>query len=101
MALPDQWPSPDVETPLRGVAHNGVYRATSEKPKICDVEWVSVRRPVVTGGWWLVAASVTLSSQTAPQRPALPALPLTQLDDRAPAADLDNRTFTLTFAQPV
>jgi MSHA biogenesis protein MshL len=38
----------------------------------------------------------------APQRPApMPALPLTQLDDRIPASDLDNRTFTLTFAQPV
>jgi len=35
----------------------------------------------------------------APARP--PALPLTQLDDRALAADLDNRTFSLTFSQPV
>src|SRR5258708_7164875 len=36
------------------------------------------------------------------QRPAqMPVLPLTQLDERALAADLDNRTFTLTFAQPV
>ena len=31
----------------------------------------------------------------------LPTLPLTQLDERALAADLDNRAFTLTFAQPV
>ena len=31
----------------------------------------------------------------------MPTLPLTQLDERGPAADLDNRTFTLTFAQPV
>lgn len=31
----------------------------------------------------------------------MPVLPLTQLDDRALAADLDNRAFTLTFAQPV
>ena len=31
----------------------------------------------------------------------MPALPLTQLDERVLAADLDNRTFTLTFAQPV
>src|SRR5258708_14792368 len=30
----------------------------------------------------------------------MPALPLTQLDERALAVDLD-RTFTLTFAQPV
>ena len=31
----------------------------------------------------------------------MPTLPLTQLDERTLAADLDNRTFTLTFAQPV
>jgi len=31
----------------------------------------------------------------------MPTLPLTQLDERGPSADLDNRTFTLTFAQPV
>src|SRR6266545_4055306 len=35
------------------------------------------------------------------QVPMLPVLPLTQLDEHALAADLDNRTFTLTFAQPV
>ncbi len=33
--------------------------------------------------------------------PVPPALPLTQLDDRTLSADLDNRTFSLTFAQPV
>jgi len=38
----------------------------------------------------------------APQRPApMPPLPLTQLDERVLAGDLDNRTFSLTFAQPV
>ena len=31
----------------------------------------------------------------------MPTLPLTQLDERAVAADLDNRSFTLTFAQAV
>ena len=31
----------------------------------------------------------------------MPTLPLTQLDERGPAAELDNRTFSLTFAQPV
>ena len=31
----------------------------------------------------------------------MPTLPLTQLDERGPSADLDNRTFSLTFAQPV
>ena len=37
----------------------------------------------------------------APAQAPMPALPLTQLDDRARAADLDNRTFALTFAQPI
>jgi len=36
-----------------------------------------------------------------PRTPQMPTLPMTQLDERAPAADLDNRTFTLTFSQPV
>jgi MSHA biogenesis protein MshL len=54
----------------------------------------------------LGAACVMLSAVSAlaqtPQRPApMPTLPLTQLDDRIPAGDLDNRTFSLTFAQPV
>jgi MSHA biogenesis protein MshL len=31
----------------------------------------------------------------------MPTLPLTQIDDRLLAADLDHRTFALTFAQPV
>ena len=31
----------------------------------------------------------------------LPVLPLTQIDERALAADLDNRAFMLTFAQPI
>jgi hypothetical protein len=36
------------------------------------------------------------------QRPGpMPTLPLTQLDERALGADLDNRAFTLTFAQAV
>jgi type II secretory pathway component GspD/PulD (secretin) len=37
----------------------------------------------------------------APQPRQMPLLPLTQLDERAVAADFDNRTFSLTFAQPV
>ncbi|MBZ5555686.1 MAG: hypothetical protein LAO77_00275 [Acidobacteriia bacterium] len=49
----------------------------------------------------MLGADGSVALAQAPQRPALPALPLTQLDNRAPAADLDNRTFTLTFAQPV
>ena len=34
-------------------------------------------------------------------RAEMPVLPLTQLDEKGLAADLDNRAFTLTFAQPV
>src|SRR5471030_2878628 len=50
----------------------------------------------------LALTATTMSAQAPQQRPAqLPTLPLTQLDERALAADLDNRTFTLTFAQPV
>ena len=51
-----------------------------------------------------MAAASPLAAQ-APAQPARPAqlqpLLLTQLDDRALAADFDNRTFSLTFAQPV
>jgi len=36
-----------------------------------------------------------------PRAGQMPVLPLTQIDERALAADLDNRGFTLTFAQPV
>ncbi len=46
-----------------------------------------------------LASSAAVGAQPRPAPP--PPLPLTQLDERAPAADLDNRTFTLTFAQPV
>jgi MSHA biogenesis protein MshL len=48
----------------------------------------------------LVLGATTAVTAQQPQRP-MPSLPLTQLDERALAADLDNRTFTLTFAQPV
>ena len=58
-------------------------------------------RSLVVGGAWL-ALGVSLIAQAQPPRPGqMPTLPLTQLDERALAADLDNRTFTLTFAQAV
>ena len=45
---------------------------------------------------------LALAMQAPQQRPApMPSLPLTQLDERVLAGELDNRTFTLTFAQPV
>lgn len=72
---------------------------------------------LIAGGWRLIArgalaAALVLplgaSAQQAPAWPAqptrpgqMPVLPLTQLDDRALAADLDNRAFTVAFAQPV
>jgi type II secretory pathway component GspD/PulD (secretin) len=59
---------------------------------------------VVTGAWCLVlGAPCIVQAQTTPvQRPGqMPSLPLTQLDERAQSPDLDNRTFTLTFAQSV
>ena len=45
------------------------------------------------------AAAPQAAAQRPPQVP--PALPLTQIDDRALSADLDNKTFSLTFSQPV
>jgi type II secretory pathway component HofQ len=64
------------------------YRASPAEPKFPDVEWVLI--------------VFALAVQAPLQRPGqMPALPLTQLDERVLAGDLDNRTFTLTFAQPV
>jgi type II secretory pathway component GspD/PulD (secretin) len=56
--------------------------------------------------WWIapIAASVLAGpvAVDAQQRPtALPPLPLTQLDERSSAPELDDRTFNLTFAHPV
>lgn len=63
------------------------YRSSPPEPKFRDVEWV-----------FIVFA---LAFQAAQRPGQMPALPLTQLDDRVLAGDLDNRAFTLTFAQPV
>jgi type II secretory pathway component HofQ len=65
------------------------------------VEWVHARRWSLAAGASLVFATTSLGSQVAQRPGALPPLPLTQLDERAPSADLDNRTVTLTFAQPL
>jgi type II secretory pathway component HofQ len=61
---------------------------------------VSLPRRLLARGWWLLL-SLAAASPAVAQVPRMPPLPLTQLDERGPAADLDNRTFTLTFAQPV
>lgn len=52
---------------------------------------------LVAGGWFAIAPA--LMAQAPPGQ--MPTLPLTQLDERGPAADLDNRALTLSFAQPV
>lgn len=44
---------------------------------------------------------LAVSAAQQPRPAQLPPLPLTQLDERGLAADLDSRTFSLTFAQPV
>jgi type II secretory pathway component HofQ len=46
----------------------------------------------------LILALVVAAQQPRPSQ--MPTLPLTQLDDRGLVADLDNRTFSLAFAQP-
>jgi type II secretory pathway component GspD/PulD (secretin) len=74
---------------MRSVARGCAYLSyTAHLTEICGVEWV------------LIVFALLMQAPT--QRPApMPALPLTQLDERVPAGDLDSRTFTLTFAQPV
>jgi type II secretory pathway component GspD/PulD (secretin) len=68
------------------------------------VEWASppdARRRLL-GVWcvWLLLGTGAVSQPA--QRPGqMPTLPLTQLDERAPSADLDRRAVTLTFPQPV
>jgi type II secretory pathway component GspD/PulD (secretin) len=61
------------------------------------VDGVSLPRRPLAPGWWL--ALVLVASPALAQAP--PTVPLTQLDVRGAAADLDNRAFTLTFAQAV
>ncbi len=53
--------------------------------------------------WLSLPLTLVLGAQVPNQPPAgrLPMLPLTQIDERALAADLDARTFTLTFTRPV
>jgi type II secretory pathway component HofQ len=71
------------------------------------VDYVSVRsaaRWFVAVGLCLILAGATLWSEPrqTPQRAGqLPTMPLTQLDERAAAPDLDNHALTLTFAQPI
>jgi type II secretory pathway component GspD/PulD (secretin) len=64
------------------------YREMLSDPKLLSVDCI-----------FLILA---LTMQAGPPRSGqMPTLPLTQLDDRALADDLDKRAFSLTFAQPV
>ncbi len=60
------------------------------------MKWVSLRAFLT-----VCLLTVSVQAQAPTQSGQLPTFPLTQLDERTFAADLDNRTFTLTFAQPV
>ncbi len=61
------------------------------------MDWVSLPLALV-----FAAAAIQAPAQSPRAgQGALSPLPLTQIDDRALSADLDNRTFSLTFAQPV
>jgi len=74
------------------------YRRSPTEPKFWDVDYLRALGAVCV----MLGATSALAQPAPQQRPGqLPTLPLTQLDDRALAADLDNRAFTLTFAQPV
>jgi type II secretory pathway component HofQ len=60
------------------------------------VQWVSITLAAGIS----VAVSAAAGAQSTRPTP-LPPLPLTQLDERALSAELDNRAFSLTFVQPV
>ena len=75
------------------------------------MEWVSlsrfVRRRSWIGplAWWLAGVAGWLAFAhgilaQAPRPGQLPPLPLTQLDERTASPDLDNRTLSLTIAEP-
>src|SRR5690348_9493179 len=91
--------------PVHGFARpDYIYRPSCADPKLRDVGSVrspgaGCRVPGVWCGCMVLGAGCLVLAQTRPGQ--LPTLPLTQLDERSLAADLDNRTFTLTFAQAV
>lgn len=69
-------------------------------PKSFNVDCLSLPRQGLTG-FWCVILALSVAVPALAQAPRMPTLPLTQLDEHGPAADLDNRRFTLTFAQTV
>jgi MSHA biogenesis protein MshL len=67
------------------------------RAEIWDVDYLRV-----LAASCMVLQATAMVAQTPQQRTVqMPTLLLTQLDERGLAADLDNRTFSLTFAQPV
>lgn len=58
-------------------------------------------RRLAAAGLLLLGAAAPAGAQGPVKPGQLPTLPLTQLDDRTLSADLDNRVFSLAFAQPV
>src|SRR6185295_16484359 len=88
-----------LRTTSLGVCAEPRYRGTHPEPKCWDVQSVYFRACATA---CLLAGTLGHPRAQAPLVPGrLPTLPLTQLDDRTLSADLDNRAFTLTFAQPV
>jgi hypothetical protein len=88
-----------VHGPARRESGLRVYCHSFLGPTICDVHSVSLpRRPA--SGICRLALVLTAAAPAFAQQPP-PVLPLTQLEERGPAADLDARAFTMTFAQPV
>ena len=89
---------PEPLTVLRSAARALRVAIANRPPNRNSVTWS------VSGCWCgrRCRAGAAGAAQRRRSGPApMPTLPLTQLDERALAADLDNRTFTLTFAQPV
>jgi type II secretory pathway component GspD/PulD (secretin) len=62
------------------------------------------RGPLAAWAWALalvVLSEAAVRAQAPPEGQVPPTVPLTQLDVRGASADLDNHTFSLTFAQPL
>jgi type II secretory pathway component HofQ len=66
-----------------------------------NVDCVSLPRRPLPPGCWLALLLVASPAFAQAPPPQMPTLPLNQLDARGAPADLDNRAFTLTFAQAV
>jgi len=80
-----------------------IYRQAPVNPKCYGVKFLRAPRSktFAVTGLVLLRAHVALAQRgQGPSAAPLP-VPMTALDDRVLASDLDNRPFTLTFSQPV